>query len=93
MKDATAQRICRFAPLWRAYAVLNVVLLGLLVVSLLFIEWSLDNGSFVVAILALVVVVGSILVFGGAVYWCRQYRGVQTVDMDEESGRNDDETD
>lgn len=92
MKDATAQRICRFAPLWRAYVVLNIVLLGLLGVSLLFIEWSLDNGSFIMAILALVVVIGSIVVFGGAVYWCQQYRGVRTVDMDEELERNEDET-
>jgi protein-S-isoprenylcysteine O-methyltransferase Ste14 len=80
MKDNVAQRVCQFASLWRAYVVLNLVLLGLLLVSLTSIRWSLDNSSFVIAVLALVVVVGSIVVFGLTIRWCEQYRGVQTVD-------------
>jgi protein-S-isoprenylcysteine O-methyltransferase Ste14 len=80
MNDEIARRVCQFASLWRAYVVLNLVLLGLLLVSLTTIRWSLDNGPFVIAVLALVVVVGSILVFGVMIRWCDQYRGVQTVD-------------
>lgn len=80
MKDETARRICQWAPIWSVYIAINAVLLVLLLISLAIIEWSFDSGPFVVAVLGLVVVIGSILLFGGMILWCRQYRGVQTVD-------------
>lgn len=82
MKDETARRICKWAPMWSAYIAVNVVLLVLLFLSLTVIEWSFDSGPFVIAVVALGVVLGSILLFGGMTLWCRQYRGVQTVDPD-----------
>ncbi|ELZ19945.1 hypothetical protein C475_21644 [Halosimplex carlsbadense 2-9-1] len=80
MDDETARRICEWAPVWPAYLAINLVLLVLLGISLAFIEWSLDSQAFVISILALAVVLGSIVLFGGMLVWCRQYRGVRTVE-------------
>lgn len=83
MNDDLARRICKWAPMWPTYLAINLVLLVLLCISLLVIEWSLDTPAFVISILALVVVVGSILLFSGMILWCRQYRGIRTVDPNE----------
>ncbi|WP_436907718.1 hypothetical protein [Halosimplex marinum] len=83
MNDDLARRICKYAPMWPAYLAINLVLLVLLGISLLVIEWSLDSPPFVISVLALVVVVGSIILFSGMILWCRRYRGVRTVDPDE----------
>jgi hypothetical protein len=83
MDDETARRICKWAPLFPTYLSINLVLLVLLGFSLLFIEWSLDTPAFVMSILALTVVVSSIALFGGMILWCRQHRGVRTVDPED----------
>lgn len=80
MKEDTAYRLCQMTPILRAYVVLNIVLLGLLAFSLIFIEWSLSTQPFVIAVLGLTVVLGSIAIFGGMILWCRQYTGVKTVE-------------